>query len=102
MKILFIRFRVFSCLLLISTAISTISNFLPAVVTTAHATTVSYSVASLGSDTWEYSYSVMNDSLSSNIEEFSIFFDGSLFNNLQSPQAPTTWDPMVSINQRRG
>jgi len=88
MKMPFIRFCVFSCLLFIS-------NFLPAVVTTTHATTVSYSVASLGGDAWEYSYSVTNDSLSSNIEEFSIFFDVGLFDSLQSPQAPTTWDPIV-------
>jgi len=62
---------------------------------TTHATTVSYSVASLGGNAWEYSYNVANDSLSNSIEEFSIFFGVNLFNNLQSPQAPATWDPIV-------
>lgn len=86
MKIPFIRFRIFSCLM---------GSLLFAVTATTHATTVSYSVASLGGDTWEYSYRVANDSLGSNIEQFSIFFDGGLFNNLQSPQAPATWDPII-------
>ncbi len=71
------------------------SSILFAVVTTTHATTISYAVTSLGGNSWQYSYSVANDSLSSNIEEFTIYFEQGDFENLRSAQAPLEWDPTV-------
>lgn len=86
MKRSFVCFRIFSFLA---------SSILLAAVTTAQATTILYAVTPLGGNGWEYSYSVDNDSLSSNIEEFTIYFELGDFENLRSPQAPTEWDSMV-------
>ncbi len=86
MKTPFIRFRIFNCLL---------GSLLFCAVATVQASTILYSVAPLGGTTWEYSYDVANDSLGSDIEAFSIFFDVDLFTNLQSAQAPGTWDAIA-------
>ena len=46
-------------------------------------------------NTWEYSYSVNNDTLASDIEEFSIYFDLGLYENLALATAPANWDPLA-------
>ncbi len=59
------------------------------------ATTVSFTVNNLGGTNWEYNYSVSNDTLTSDIEEFTVFFDVALYQNLTLVAAPSGWDPLV-------
>lgn len=64
------------------------------------ATTVNYTVTDLGLGLWEYEYTITNDSLATDIEEFTIFFDDTLFGTLGTPGqpngiAPIGWDPLV-------
>jgi|GEM_PF-1333741 len=63
--------------------------------TLAQATTVSYSVANIAGNAWQYTYTVTNDTLTSDIEEFSIFFDVSLTANLALTSSPAQWSPLV-------
>jgi hypothetical protein len=59
------------------------------------ATVISYEVASLGGNTFEYRYAVSNDTLATDVEEISIFFDADLFENLRVPVARPGWDALV-------
>ncbi|MBN1766410.1 MAG: hypothetical protein JW860_14225, partial [Sedimentisphaerales bacterium] len=45
-------------------------------------TQISYLVENLGGDTWEYTYDISNISLTAGIEEFTIWFDYGLYENL--------------------
>ena len=60
-----------------------------------HASTIPYTVSSLGGNTWEYTYSVQNDTLSFPIEEFTVFFALGLFENLAVTDSPANWDSIV-------
>ncbi|MFC1751186.1 PEP-CTERM sorting domain-containing protein [Pseudomonadota bacterium] len=59
------------------------------------ATTISYEATNISGNTWEYSYSVSNDTLTSDIEEFSIYFDLGLYENLTFTSTPVNWDPIA-------
>lgn len=59
------------------------------------ATTINYSVANIAANNWEYTYSVSNDTLGVAIEEFTVFFDASLFENLTLVGSPAGWDSLV-------
>lgn len=59
------------------------------------ATTVTYDLANISGNTWEYTYSVSNDTLAQDIEEFTIFFDLALYENLVATATPAGWDPLV-------
>ena len=61
----------------------------------ASATIITYEVTPVAGATYEYHYVVDNDSLSSDIEEFAIYFDVNLFENLRAPAVPLDWDPLV-------
>ena len=61
----------------------------------ASATTVSRTLMPLGSDTWEASYTVQNDSLGTPIEWFAVWFDYELFDDLALVSAPLAWDVLV-------
>ena len=61
-----------------------------------HATTVSYAVNNLTSDTWIYDFTVDNNTLGIPITEFTIFFEVSRFSNLQVVQMPLSWDPVIA------
>lgn len=61
----------------------------------AHATIIDFTSTSLGGNQWRYDYVVTNNTLQSAIEEFTIYFDQSLFGLLSAPQAPQGWDPLV-------
>ncbi len=63
--------------------------------TPAQATTIEFDVASLGGNTFRYDYTVENNSLGDVIEEFTIFFDLGLYENLVVPDAPADWDPIA-------
>ena len=59
------------------------------------ATTVSFDVTNISGNTWEYTYNVANDTLGIDIEEFTIFFDVALYENLSVTSTPAAWDPLV-------
>lgn len=59
----------------------------------ANATTIFFDVTNIAGNTWEYSYTVENDTLTVDIEEFTVFFDVGL--NLDLASAPTGWAPIA-------
>ena len=61
-------------------------------------TEIRYSVTDLGSDQWEYIYTVENIGLAGGIEEFTIWFDYGLYDNLvvTTPETPAVdWDEII-------
>ena len=60
-------------------------------------TDIYYSVEDLGLGRWEYTYDVDNISLTAGIEEFTIWFDYGLYDNLivTTPDTPLEWDQIV-------
>jgi hypothetical protein len=60
-----------------------------------HATTIFYEAKPLGGAQWEYDYSVMNSTLGSPLQEFTIWFDYKLFRNLAIKSTNTNWDQVV-------
>ena len=63
--------------------------------TSSNASTIIYDVANVSGNTWEYTYTLNNDMLSVDIEEFTIWFDVDLFENLAVGTTPADWDPLV-------
>jgi hypothetical protein len=59
------------------------------------ATLITFDAVSLGGDQYRYDYSVSNDDLAAPIEEFTIFFDPSLYATIGMTSAPAGWDPLV-------
>jgi len=59
------------------------------------ASTINYSVDPLTGNTWEYTFTVVNDTLVQDIEEFTILFDSNLYTNLVVGSTPVGWDPLV-------
>ena len=60
-------------------------------------TQIIYETTDLGSGRWEYTYDVMNISLTEGIEEFTVWFDYGLYDNLtvSTPETPSDWDQIV-------
>lgn len=60
-------------------------------------TEISYFTTDLGSGRWEYNYDVKNIGLSVGIEEFTIWFDYGIYDNLvvSTPETPPDWDQIV-------
>lgn len=56
---------------------------------------IDYSVTALGPQSWQYDYTVTNDSEILTIDEFTIYFDRTLFGNLAIALSPVNWDPLV-------
>ena len=56
---------------------------------------IDYSATALGPQSWQYDYTVMNDSDTLTIDEFTIYFDRTLFSNLAVALSPVDWDPLV-------
>lgn len=74
---------VFSCLILLTSL-------------GASATTVTYTTTNVSGNTWQNTYTVANDgTLSIPIEEFTIFFNYTLYANLMLATAPAGWDPLA-------
>jgi len=64
----------------------------------AKAALIEYEITDLGGDRHEYQYTVMNNSLSVAIEEFTIWFDVDLYDNLTitTPEPlANTWDEII-------
>lgn len=62
---------------------------------TSDATTIAYDLTNVAGNTWQYDFTVSNDSLPGAIDEFTVFFDRTLFDNLQAGSQPADWDPLV-------
>jgi hypothetical protein len=62
----------------------------------ASATTVSYQATQVGATTWQYDYTVSNDSLGVDINEFTIFFALGDYANLSVFATPADWDSLVA------
>ena len=60
----------------------------------ARATTITYNATNIGGNTWEYDYTVFNDSLGFDIEQFTIYFSPDLYESLIVGDAPAGWDPL--------
>ena len=60
-----------------------------------NAATIKYDATNIVANTWQYDFVIENDSLGSDIEEFTIYFDLDFYENLNNPVAPTDWDPIV-------
>ena len=59
------------------------------------ATSINYDVLNIDGNTWEYTYTVNNDTLGFDIDEFTVYFDHGLFENLIATSTPASWDPLV-------
>jgi hypothetical protein len=59
------------------------------------ATMINYDINNLAGNTWEYTYTVSNDTLGVDIKEFTIFFEVGLFENLVASSTPLLWDPLT-------
>jgi hypothetical protein len=59
------------------------------------ATTILYDLSNLGGTTWEYTYTVTNDSMSSAIEEFTIYFNLGSYDNLAATSSLASWDQLA-------
>lgn len=59
------------------------------------AATVYYETTSLGGNSWQYSYTVANDTLGAPLEEVTIYFDVTLYGNLTVTASPAGWDSLV-------
>lgn len=59
------------------------------------ATNIYYDVSNIGGSRWQYDYTVENDSLADPIQEFTIYFEWDLYENLIPIAAPAGWDPLV-------
>ncbi len=59
------------------------------------ATTIQYQVTPLGGDDWRYDYIVSNDSLVTDINEFTIYFDIQLYEQLVPVNGVIGWDVEV-------
>ena len=55
------------------------------------ATTITYEVNNIAGNTWEYIYTVSNDTLGIAIEEFTILFDVGDYGNLVVTTTPVDW-----------
>lgn len=60
-----------------------------------YATTISYTTTNLIGNSWQYRYSVTNDSLIDPINELTIYFDRNSFSNLSVVGSPIGWDSIV-------
>lgn len=59
------------------------------------ADSITYTVDNISGDTWQYNYTIDNSAGSFDIEEFTIYFDFDLFENLVVVASPADWDPFV-------
>jgi len=62
---------------------------------TCWASQITYNATSLGGNAWRYDYTLVNDTLTDPVEEFTIYFDVGLFESLRSPAGPSPWDLLV-------
>lgn len=61
----------------------------------ASATIITADLMAIGGNTWSVDYTIINDTLAFPIEEFTIFFDLGLYENISAGITPANWDPLV-------
>lgn len=61
----------------------------------AQATLITFDVTNIAGNIFEYTYTVQNGTFGVDIEEFTIYFDVNLFQNLSFAAASAGWDPLV-------
>jgi len=61
----------------------------------AYATQVQYDVNNIGSNRWEYTYTITNDTLTQDIQELAIYFDYGLYGNIAISASPVDWDTIA-------
>ena len=59
------------------------------------ASTINYDVTKIQDNTWEYNYTVINDSLGVDIEEFTVYFNLGDYDKLISLSTPSKWDSLT-------
>lgn len=59
------------------------------------ATVITYAPSFLGGSQWQYDYTVAAAASDPTIDEFTIFFDPTLYANLVAAATPSGWDPLV-------
>jgi hypothetical protein len=67
-----------------------------ALVPTTHATTVTYAPTDISGSTWQYHYSITNNTQPSNIGEFTVFFTLGQYSNLSVQASPGNWSSIVA------
>lgn len=69
-----------------------------AITGTVSATTISYKATHLGGTDYRFTYTLENDSLSSAIEEITIYFDPAVFRNIAvGPDQPPGWTDAIAV-----
>jgi len=64
-------------------------------ITRLYATTIDFAVADLGGNKYEYAYTVKNDSLAFDINEFTVFFAFGLYRNLSVTTPVPDWSEIT-------
>jgi len=70
-------------------------SFCIALLASAHATIVTYTLNNLGGNDFSAEFTVTNDTLGTPIEEFTIFFPLGEYENLSITNSPTDWDGLA-------
>jgi hypothetical protein len=60
-----------------------------------HATVIEYTLDDLGGGSWQYNYTVTNDLPVVPLNEFTIYFELGLYENLSVVTSPAGWDDML-------
>lgn len=61
----------------------------------AQATTINYTITDLGESRWRYDYAIHNDSLDSALQEFTLYFNDSLYANLSDESTAAGFDLLL-------
>jgi hypothetical protein len=80
---------------MLTTPLKFFSSLLLLISINAHASTINYIATDLGGGNWQYDYTVINDSPSNPLFEFTIDFDRTLYENLVAISTPSDWDGLV-------
>ncbi len=59
------------------------------------ATVITTDLTNTSGNSWQAEYTVENNTLGSTIEEFTIWFDLGLYENISIVSTPSNWDPLV-------
>lgn len=62
----------------------------------AQAVIINYELNNLGGNHYEYVYTVINDDMPTIIDQFTVYFDYSLYDNLEVLRSPVDWDTFVA------
>jgi hypothetical protein len=63
--------------------------------TPANSTAIKYTLDNLGGSLFQYNYTLVNDTLGFDVDQFSVYFDLGLYENLSVSASPSLWDSLV-------